>query len=68
LVEFFDSVIRELENGHQVDLLEELNKQRKKNWEETVESTRFVHSSRKAWNFFEKTGLTAKMLFHQRTK
>jgi Reverse transcriptase (RNA-dependent DNA polymerase)/Endonuclease-reverse transcriptase len=37
-------------------LLEELNKQRKKKWEQTVESTSFVHSSRKAWNLMRKLG------------
>jgi hypothetical protein len=41
-------------------LLEELNKQRKKKWEETVESTSFVHSSRKAWNLLQKLGTDSK--------
>jgi hypothetical protein len=37
-------------------LLEELNKQKKRKWEQTVESTSFVHSSRKAWNLLRKLG------------
>jgi hypothetical protein len=37
-------------------LLEELNDQRKRKWEKTVESTNFLHSSRKAWSLLRKLG------------
>jgi hypothetical protein len=37
-------------------LLEELNDQRKRKWEKTVESTNFIHSSRKAWSLLWKLG------------
>jgi Reverse transcriptase (RNA-dependent DNA polymerase)/Endonuclease-reverse transcriptase len=37
-------------------LLDQLNTQRKKKWEQTVESTNFIHSSRKAWTLMRKLG------------
>jgi hypothetical protein len=44
------------ERGLANDLLRELNDQRKQQWERTVESTNFPHSSRKAWVLLRNLG------------
>jgi hypothetical protein len=58
-----DELYEEYNSSHRsetaANLLEELNEQRKKKWEKTIEAANFTHSSRKAWKMLKKLGTDA---------
>jgi hypothetical protein len=58
-----DELYEEYNSSHRsetvANLLQELNDQRKKKWEKTVEVVNFTHSSRKVWKLLKKLGTDA---------
>ena len=47
--EFFQFEDKQSADAKAADLMDHLNKNRNKRWEETVKGIDFTHSSRKAW-------------------